>query len=399
MGDYLGVNASYDLFKLKFLPEFLEVFEHILKVGRYWAGDKIIELKDPVTGRFTAKNANDRMAGRIILRSANAEGGLESATAKAAVLDEPGHPDFRLTAWKAIRRRLALNRGRALLTSTLYDLGWLKQQIIDKANQEGMSKTITKLPNGAEIEFTVNAQAGITLVQFDSISNPQFPQEEYEEAKSLTPGDEFTMFYRGRAGKLRTMIYDCYSDANKVPTFTPPSTWPRFVGIDPLGQQTAAVWVAYDPVQSKLHVYKEYREPFGITTAGHTANILQMSANEDILGWAGGGPSENQVRVDWTAAGIPLEASPIVDVWLGINWIYALLKAGDLVIHEDCDYLLDELGSYQRKKNAAGDILQDILNKDKYHMLDALRYIITWLLGPQAVTRNNYTPIRITKHY
>ena len=47
--DYIVVTSSYDLFKLKLLPSVLETFEQILGVGRLWAGDKIIELCNPVT--------------------------------------------------------------------------------------------------------------------------------------------------------------------------------------------------------------------------------------------------------------------------------------------------------------------------------------------------------------
>ena len=65
-GDYLAVTASFDLFRAKFLREMLKVFEQILQNGRYWAGDKIIELADPETGKFWAERASDAMWGRII---------------------------------------------------------------------------------------------------------------------------------------------------------------------------------------------------------------------------------------------------------------------------------------------------------------------------------------------
>src|SRR5690606_30690163 len=92
-GDYLAVTATFDLFKLKMLPETRTVFEDILGIARYWAGDQILELCEhvwdddlgawvPLRGQFRAKRSDDPMWGRIILRSAVAKGGLESATAK-----------------------------------------------------------------------------------------------------------------------------------------------------------------------------------------------------------------------------------------------------------------------------------------------------------------------------
>jgi len=89
-GDYLAVTSSFDLFRMKLLPEMLRVFEDTLGWGRFWAGDQIIELKDPKTGEYWADRSTDTMWGRVILRSAQSLSGLESATAKAACLDEAG---------------------------------------------------------------------------------------------------------------------------------------------------------------------------------------------------------------------------------------------------------------------------------------------------------------------
>ena len=74
----------------KMLPSLRHVFEDVTGDGRYWPAGRVIEIKDPVTGKFWARRADDRMYARIILRSADTGGGLESSTAKAAWLDEAG---------------------------------------------------------------------------------------------------------------------------------------------------------------------------------------------------------------------------------------------------------------------------------------------------------------------
>src|SRR5207245_1251149 len=102
LNDYIAATASYDLFKLKFLPALRETFEHVLRIGRYWSGDRIIELADPESGKFLASRSDDRMYGRIILRSAAGGGGMESLTGKAALLDECGQDEFTLETWEAI---------------------------------------------------------------------------------------------------------------------------------------------------------------------------------------------------------------------------------------------------------------------------------------------------------
>lgn len=92
-GDYLAATATYDLFKLKMLPAMRSLFEDKLGIARYWSGAKVLEICDPSTLRFYAEDQNEPMWARIILRSAQSEGGLESSTAKAAWLDECVAPE------------------------------------------------------------------------------------------------------------------------------------------------------------------------------------------------------------------------------------------------------------------------------------------------------------------
>lgn len=179
-------------------------------------------------------------------------------------------------------------------------------------------------------------------------------------------------------------IYDVFDqEHHKVRAFTPPPLWPRVVGIDPIGQITAALWLAYDPQAEVLNVYREYYEPFGRTTAGNAERILELSRGETIFAWAGGGPSENQARLDWAASGIPLMECPVFDVWAGIDRVYSLMKDFKLVVHDSCTHLLDEIGSYRRKLK--DDVPTDqIENKEEAHLLDALRYAVGYLTGSKV---------------
>lgn len=110
-GDYLAATATYDLFKLKFLPVMRMYFMDLLG----WSEDK--------SDRVFWQQYKPRMFDRIILRSASSEGGLESATVKAAVLDECGQDEFTIQAWEAVQRRLSLSQGPVLGATTPYNLG------------------------------------------------------------------------------------------------------------------------------------------------------------------------------------------------------------------------------------------------------------------------------------
>ncbi len=50
-----------------------------------------------------------------------------------------------------------------------------------------------------------------------------------------------------------------FTDAHRVPRFTIPHTWKRYIGLDFGGVNTAAVFIAEDPKTGKRYVYREYR--------------------------------------------------------------------------------------------------------------------------------------------
>ena len=207
-GDYLAITTSYDLFKLKFLPEMRNVFEHTLRIGRWWAGNRIIELCDP-EGRFLAKHADDTMWGRIILRSVQGKGALESATAKAAIFDEAGQDEATLEDWEAIIRRLSLAQGRCLIGTTLYNLGWLKSELYDP---------------------WIRGEADdVEIIQFASVLNPAFPVDEFERVQARMQDWRFQMFYLGQFAMPPSMIYGCVTPDHWIDDFTIPYDWPVVV--------------------------------------------------------------------------------------------------------------------------------------------------------------------------
>jgi len=372
-GDYIAVTASFDLFKLKMLPSMLAVFDGIFQLGRFWGGDRIIELADPVTGKFLAKRATDNMWGRIILRSADALGGLESATAKAAWLDECGQDRFSLDAYKAIRRRIALKRGRMLMTTTLYNIGWFTQQVIDPAVAEG--NTAFETHGSAELEVTDSVKRDTIVVQFDSILNPAFPMDEYNEQKELLSDEEFQMFYRGRKASRRFLIYDTFDPTKHVcPPFEIPESWRRYLGVDFGGSHTAAMYYAEEPGTGKLYCYREYLGG-GKAIEQHVKDILKYENGVPVA--YGGARSEDQWRMEFGQHGLPIMPPLTDEVDLGISRVYALHNLSSVIYFKNLSGILDEKGRYRRKRNKEGDVISDIENKNTFHRLDAERYLIS----------------------
>jgi hypothetical protein len=312
------------------------------------------------------------MWGRIIMRSAAAEGGLESATALAAWLDEAGQDGFGLGAWEAVLRRLSLSRGRVLITTTPYNLGWLKQRIYDPWRA---------------------GDPGIKVVQFASLLNPRFPRAEYEERRATLDGWKFRMFYQGLFERPAGLIYSAFVDAydteggHKVRAFTLPGRWPRWVGVDPGGANYAKVWLALDPETGRLYLYRESLDG-GKSTAEHAreADALARRMGENVVLYFVGQKAEGQARLDWAAAGVPNVAEPpVADVESGIDAVSDLLKTWRLFIFDTCTGVLDELGRYRRKLDEHGQPTDEIEDKASFHRLDALRYAVVGLTRGAAV--------------
>lgn len=354
-GDYLAVTSTFPLLKLKMLPEFLRLFQHTLHLGEWRAADRVFEFHGGET--------------RVIFGSATKPDSLESATAKAAWLDEVGQDDFRLQSWEAVLRRLALHQGRVLGGTTLYNLGWLKQQIYEPWQQ---------------------GDPDIDIIQFDSVLNPAFPQAEFERAKRSLPAWKFAMFYQGVYDRPAGLIYSDFRDAyraeggHKVSPFAMPPEWPRHVGIDFGAVNTALVWLAHDPA---ANIYYAYRDSLGgdRTTAQHASEALSAADGTNVLTWHGGAKSETQQRMDWAAAGVPVQPPKVADVEAGIDRVIELFRTDRLFVFDSCKGLLDELGTYARVLDEAGQATEAIKDKAAFHRLDSLRYVTQGVTDPPPV--------------
>jgi hypothetical protein len=346
-GDYLAVTSTFPLLKLKMLPEFLRFFgPATLNLGEWNAADRAFTFWDGKT--------------RIIFGSATHPESLESATAKAAVLDEAGQDQFRLASWEAIQRRLSLAEGRVLIGTTPYNMGWLKQQIYDPWRAGDKS---------------------IEVIQFASIVNPAFPRAEFERMKGKLPEWKFAMFYKGQFTRPAGQIYGDYSDeyrekgGHKVHAFDLPAEWPRHVGIDPGAVNTAAIWLAHDPAANVFYAYGESLEG-GKSTRQHVADAKAKAAGLNVLTWHLGAKSETQQRMDWQAEGIPAQEPPIADVESGIDKVIELFKTKRLFVFDSCADLRDELGTYAREMGEDGQPTEEIKDKKTFHRLDGLRYVV-----------------------
>lgn len=363
-GDYLAVSASFELFNLKMLPELKKLFVETLGIARYWAGSRILEIANPVTGEFGAEfgHEHEKMWGRIILRTAASEEGLQSATAKAAWLDEPGlySPD----AWKDIRGRLSLHRGPALGTTTPYDLGWLKQLIFDKWEA---------------------GDPEIDVIRFASIINPFFSKEEFESLRASMQSWQFRMDYEADFGRPPGVIYEDYVDklreegGHVVRAFDIPRDWPRYVAIDPGIVNPGKLWAAHDVKQNVYYLYREEKGGERLTSKEHAKKDVEKAIenNERVICWAIGAKSEKYWREDYQKAGaMGVKEPDVADVEEGIDRGTYLIKQHRMFVFEGLHDVRDEFNRYAREVDpVTGLVTEKIRDKSTFHLIDAYRYL------------------------
>jgi hypothetical protein len=335
------------------VPEYEEVFSHVLGVGVYRKSDKTMYIE------------MDGIKAKIFFGSADKPESLESATAKAAHLDEVGQKTFKLDSWEAILRRLSINQGRVLGTTTLYNFGWMKTQVYNR---------------------WVEGDKDFDIIQVSSITNPAFPKEEYYRAQRTLPTWKFDLFYRGLYTKPAGMVYDCFDDTKHViKPFALNPKWSRYAGYDFGGVNTAGVWIAEEPffdiLGNEKPIYYLYREYLngGLTIGEHSNNFKTLTAGERIVRHVGGSHSEEQWRRDFAVNGIPIQEPDIKDVEVGIQRVYSLIKENRLFIFNTCPNTIDQFNSYSRVLGENDQPTDKIQDKEAYHYIDATRYIGTFL--------------------
>ncbi len=516
-GDYLAVTSTYPLLKLKMLPEFMKFFKYTLRLGDWHAMDRVFVLDRERAAEHFGDASWREEESRIIFGSGINPEGLESATAKAAALDEClppetlietehglipigrlvderlavrvwcrdhatgtwhlrpivrwmkrphadplrrigplrltgnhrvwtheagyvtadqlctqptlytrmdvstlfdshggdvdggrsddghvynitvaehhnyvangvvvancGQDDFRLQSYEAVLRRLALNQGRILGGTTIYNLGWIKSQAYDPWRAGDPDHNV---------------------IQFASTVNPSFPEEEYERARRTMQPWKFDMFYRGLLSRPGGLIYPDYNDdyveqgGHKVRPFVIPQAWPCYGGVDFGAVNMALVWIAKDPATRLFYLYRELHGGT-MSTKEHAQRAKRLSQRERLWSWWGGAKSEKQQRLDWSAAGIRLQEPPISEFEAGLDRVTALLREDRLRVFDTCTGTRDEFGTYSRAMDEYGEPTERVKDKETFHRLDALRYVVAGLTSPgfrtalvQAVTRHGW---------
>ncbi len=392
-GDYLAVTATFPLLNLKMLPEFLLVFREMLQLGEFKESIKTFEVS-PI-GEIKLFGSKQDIPTRIIFASATNPESIESATAKAAWLDEAGQKQFRRDSWEAVRRRLSIYKGRALFTTTLYGLGWLKSEIFDKTYRYTILDENGHVLPGTQ-HLSPNRDKDIESISFDSILNPAFPKDEYEAARKTMPPWKFDLFYRGRYSKPAGLIYDSFNEVCKIPRVKIDPSLPCYVGHDFGSVNMAALFYSLNPSTGEYTLYRTYKAG-NKSTAEHVRDLKAMSVGENIVQRVGGAHGEQGWRDSFSQAGwVVIEPNSSVMhptgkiVEIQIDMVYALHTLNKILVFDDLFDYIDEKLSFSRELNDKYEPTEKIENESDFHYMACERYLMSHF-HPQTVPKSKKT--------
>jgi len=322
-------------------------------------------------GIFQDYKAVDRIVettlGKIYLGSADNPDSMQGPALKGYWLDEGGM--MSLTAYQTALQRVSFYDGQVLITTTPYNRGWLKTDVADQADGQR-----------------------IHVEKWRSIDNPKFPQHVYEEMRGTMQSHRFSMMYDAEFERPTGMIYSSFnSDKCVIEPFKIPASWSRYVGQDYGPVNTAVIWYARNPVKYKgwsagtLFGYREYLDG-NKSIEQHTKDLNKLSQGEPIQRKVASGlPSERQWRREFSEKGWHLQECRITDVEVGIDKVWNMYRQDKVVYFNTMKRTLNQIEEYRRKLDESQQPTEQIENKEQFHFMDAIRYILASLASSRPI--------------
>ncbi len=242
-----------------------------------------------------------------------------------------------------------------------------------------------------------SSEAGkVGVVSFPSWANPMNPPEDdeyWQDLRLSMPEWMFTILYKGQFTQPLGLIYDCFDyERDTCDDFEIPSSWNIYPGADFGEVNTAGILIAEDPHSKELFGCHEYHAGSKKTTAQHIEGIkngVHHATGKPIVFplsvGAGGARTEEGLRELSATAGMWIDEPPDNNVEVQIQCVYEQVARHKLkFFRKACSRTIDSIGLYSREVDDDGNVTDKIADKAKWHLMDALRYIITKLRPPEV---------------
>jgi len=361
-GDALIVGPTYPLMDRRLVPECQNIWQFTHEMGEYKAGRRCFEFNEKGLAMLGVKQA------KVWFAFAEDPESLESMEAVCIWRDETGQSKFSRAAQEALDRRISMDQGRVLDTSTPYSWNWFKYDIFDRA-----AKWTWFDDSGPHEVLREGGDPLIEAISYRSIDNPEFPYEEWERQQGPfgMPPWKFEMMYCGKFTRPAGVVFDCLDEANLCKRFEIPEAWRRYAGHDFGPVHTAGVWVGQDPESKVFYLHSQYLDG-GKAVEDHAKTFHEKSGGKLSGAW-GGTWSEDTWRNDFSLRGYPINRPAIKDLKEGIQRLYAMLKAKQIVIFDDLP-IVQDLREYSYELDKDDQPIEDrIESKNSWHAVDSLR--------------------------
>jgi PBSX family phage terminase large subunit len=337
--DYAIIAPTYKILQQSTMVKFRDMMPS--DWGTLKENKQVIELK---------------WGGRIFLRSADSPDGLEGMTLKAAWCDEGGQ--FKASVWTILQARVAITKGRILITSTPYACNWYWREIYQKAG----------FLNGKAQE---GGSPDIEIISWGSTQNPAFSQEEFTRAQSSMSPELFQRRYCGVFAKLEGLVYEVPPESWVEP-FVVPENWVRFGGMDfGKADPTVVIPIATDPQTNTHYVFDEFYKSNSLLK--ESVEFIKRTGLTRVSADPRGAQLIDELR-RFHGCGM-VSSADASDISVGIERVKVLLQEGRLKFFKrKCKNLEDEIESYHYAESNPDKVQKDAPVGKSDHAMDALRY-------------------------
>jgi phage terminase large subunit len=331
--DYLIAAPTYKILQQSTLQKFFLEFPQYRQY--YRSGDSVIDHP---------------LGGKIFIRSTEDPYKLEGMTIKAAWLDEGGQmkPDV----WTVLQARVAIKKGKILITTTPYNMGWLYRDFY-------------KLWQAGDSSFLV--------VNWSSQENPFFPKEEFERVRKTMDPVDFEMRYMGQFRKRHGLVYPDFNDRMLFEKAPDRPFNKVLAGIDWGYTNPAGLVVVGQDYDNHYWVLDEYYAKQK-TTSEIINSAKQFLAKYKVNVFYADSAEPDRIEEAKRANLYVREANK--DIKLGVDRVRQIIREGRLHVSNQCRNFIDEIESYHYPEEEEAGFVKDLPKKEYDHLMDALRYAI-----------------------
>jgi hypothetical protein len=303
--------------------------------------------------------------GMIYLGSADNPDSMQGAPLRGYWLDEAGL--MKVSAFDTARQRVSMMEGQVLITTTPYNQGWLKTEVVDRRSESGQN---------------------IAVETWRSIDRPGYPLSRYEEEKKKLPLWRFAMLYDGRFESPNGLIYQAFDEKVCLIERIPISKeWLVYAGHEFGGANPAALFYAQDPSTGNFFLFAEYLPGPGRSTYEHVQEFKRITAGYSVIKRVGGSHQEEEIRQGYSSHGWVINEPKTNSVESQIDRVTGMHRLNKIFILRDMRNYLDEKRSFARVVDERGTPTDKIGDESRFHLMAAERYILSDFT-PETAAKN-----------